>query len=325
MTDRTSPTFRCVHLLQRVRFFLLSMSPRLGCSTASKTLLIRRDWSHPLITLRALSLTGEPCSWDTLYSSACCFTGMDNLTRTCTSWCSEISSLTSLDACNSGSFCDVRESISLHEAVVWEWVCVENAILIFRAVVLLCMNLKRSFNCFCVGIFCLPIPGLTHVCYWGLKATHFVNVGYSIWQVECYLRCPVLLLFFPAGFAGLVWRQTVTTVKRFQLVFLEKILQGGVRMSQRRTGHLAPRHTATVSMQMTIIILRCNCLEYGSRAKQRRITPLLHRKCHSVARRLPEIIMRRNTGCVGLRWWLFHGLRKKQPERFTGLPVIHSC
>ena len=37
-------------------------------------------------------------------------------------------------------------------------------------------------------------------------------------------------------------------------------------------------------MQMTIVILRCNCLEYGSGAKQRRITPLLHRKCRSVAR-----------------------------------------
>ena len=34
-----------------------------------------------------------------------------------TAWCSEIGSLTSLDACNSGAFCDVREPISLHQAV----------------------------------------------------------------------------------------------------------------------------------------------------------------------------------------------------------------
>ena len=34
-----------------------------------------------------------------------------------TAWCSEIGSLTSLDACNSGAFSDVREPISLHQAV----------------------------------------------------------------------------------------------------------------------------------------------------------------------------------------------------------------
>ena len=34
--------------------------------------------------------------------------------------------------------------------------------------------------------------------------------------------------------------------------------------------------------------LRCNCLQHGSGTKQRRITPLLHRKCGSVARRLGE-------------------------------------
>ena len=36
---------------------------------------------------------------------------------TCTDWCSEIGSLTSLDACNSGASSDVREPISLHQAV----------------------------------------------------------------------------------------------------------------------------------------------------------------------------------------------------------------
>ena len=36
---------------------------------------------------------------------------------TCTAWCSEIGSLTSLDACNSGASSDVREPISLHQAV----------------------------------------------------------------------------------------------------------------------------------------------------------------------------------------------------------------
>ena len=35
----------------------------------------------------------------------------------CTAWCSEIGSLTSLDACNSGAFSDVREPFSLHQAV----------------------------------------------------------------------------------------------------------------------------------------------------------------------------------------------------------------
>ena len=34
-----------------------------------------------------------------------------------TAWCSEIGSLASLDACNSGAFGDVREPISLHQAV----------------------------------------------------------------------------------------------------------------------------------------------------------------------------------------------------------------
>ena len=33
----------------------------------------------------------------------------------CTAWCSEIGSLTSLDACNSGASSDVREPISLHQ------------------------------------------------------------------------------------------------------------------------------------------------------------------------------------------------------------------
>ena len=32
-------------------------------------------------------------------------------------WCSEIGSLTSLDACNSGASSDRREPISLHQAV----------------------------------------------------------------------------------------------------------------------------------------------------------------------------------------------------------------
>ena len=37
-----------------------------------------------------------------------------------TAWCREIGSLTSLDACNSGEFRDVRESMSLHQAVrIW--------------------------------------------------------------------------------------------------------------------------------------------------------------------------------------------------------------
>ena len=35
----------------------------------------------------------------------------------CTTWCSEIGSLTSLDACNSGASCDVRQPISLHHVV----------------------------------------------------------------------------------------------------------------------------------------------------------------------------------------------------------------
>ena len=35
----------------------------------------------------------------------------------CTAWCSEIGSLTSLHACNSGASSDVREPISLHQAV----------------------------------------------------------------------------------------------------------------------------------------------------------------------------------------------------------------
>ena len=35
----------------------------------------------------------------------------------CTAWCSEIGSPKSLDACNSGAFSDVREPISLHQAV----------------------------------------------------------------------------------------------------------------------------------------------------------------------------------------------------------------
>ena len=34
-----------------------------------------------------------------------------------TAWCSEIGSLTSLDACNSGASSDIREPISLHQAV----------------------------------------------------------------------------------------------------------------------------------------------------------------------------------------------------------------
>ena len=39
-------------------------------------------------------------------------------TDCCTVWCSEIGSLTSLDACNSGASSDVREPISLHQAVL---------------------------------------------------------------------------------------------------------------------------------------------------------------------------------------------------------------
>ena len=41
----------------------------------------------------------------------------DDVTYTCTAWCSEIGSLTSLDACNSGASNNVREPISLHQAV----------------------------------------------------------------------------------------------------------------------------------------------------------------------------------------------------------------
>ena len=37
--------------------------------------------------------------------------------RSCTAWCSEIGSLTSLDACNSGASSDFKEPISLHQAV----------------------------------------------------------------------------------------------------------------------------------------------------------------------------------------------------------------
>ena len=35
-----------------------------------------------------------------------------------TAWCSEIGSLTSLDACDSGASSDVRAPISLHQAVL---------------------------------------------------------------------------------------------------------------------------------------------------------------------------------------------------------------
>ena len=35
-----------------------------------------------------------------------------------TVWCSEIGSLTSLDACNSGACNDVREPVSLHQGVL---------------------------------------------------------------------------------------------------------------------------------------------------------------------------------------------------------------
>ena len=42
-------------------------------------------------------------------------TGFDSCT--CTEWCGEIGSPTSLDACNSGASSDVREPISLHQAV----------------------------------------------------------------------------------------------------------------------------------------------------------------------------------------------------------------
>ena len=38
-------------------------------------------------------------------------------TSVCADWCSEIGSLTSLDACNSGASSDHREPISLHQAV----------------------------------------------------------------------------------------------------------------------------------------------------------------------------------------------------------------
>ena len=49
------------------------------------------------------------------------FLAMKLFTRFCcntsTAWCSETGSLTSLDACNSGASSDVREPISLHQAV----------------------------------------------------------------------------------------------------------------------------------------------------------------------------------------------------------------
>ena len=44
----------------------------------------------------------------------------------CTAWCSEIGSLTSLDVRNSGVFSDVREPISLHQAVL-ECLCLQDS------------------------------------------------------------------------------------------------------------------------------------------------------------------------------------------------------
>ena len=43
--------------------------------------------------------------------------------RTCTAWCIEIGSLTSLNACSSGAFSDIREPFSLHHSVqsIFPW------------------------------------------------------------------------------------------------------------------------------------------------------------------------------------------------------------
>ena len=49
--------------------------------------------------------------WCDLYSSAA------SIQRQRTAWCSEIGSLTSWDACNSGASSDRRGPISLHQAV----------------------------------------------------------------------------------------------------------------------------------------------------------------------------------------------------------------
>ena len=47
------------------------------------------------------------------------------LIHLCTAWCSEIGSLTSLNACNSGAASDAREPISLHQAIRPVLSCVE--------------------------------------------------------------------------------------------------------------------------------------------------------------------------------------------------------
>ena len=52
-----------------------------------------------------------------------------------------------------------------------------------------------------------------------------------------------------------------------------------IRLPRHVQGHSASPHCET---------FKCNCLEYGRGPKQWRITPLLYRKCRSVARRLAD-------------------------------------
>ena len=62
----------------------------------------------------------QNCNLEHSYAMLASFHGHSSTTahfRGTTAWCSEIGSVTSLDACDSGASSDVREPISLHQAV----------------------------------------------------------------------------------------------------------------------------------------------------------------------------------------------------------------
>ena len=83
-----------------------------------------------------------------------------------TAWCSEIGSLTSMDACNLGasmaSHVDIREPISLHQASF----CSQFALFPFSFSWLVCHCSEKSFHYAAVRITCYMVCRIHGFLYW---------------------------------------------------------------------------------------------------------------------------------------------------------------
>ena len=114
----------------------------------------------------------------------------------CTAWCSEISSLTSLDACNSGASSDRRKPISLHQAVLWKQ--------------------QRP----------LKVPFLDEACDWLLLRTlqlEFVKCTRNICgerQTTCLFSRPAKIHVFFFNFQSALWNWTIPLPPKRTIIVL---------------------------------------------------------------------------------------------------------